>query len=309
MVYISYLLAFKNYYLQESMKIHPSTTTTSVPPSPCPLLALLQSVERIARIRICYHDYLRAFTIPYQYTVHESAPCLAIKKDNMHVCTGFCGADGTVDRTVAESKSGWVHKCPFGRLKIAVPVRHEECLAGVLFAELIARVEDDGSDENKSVNMDLSSMQPARTQDLLHLLEAVATRIERLLESAGYPDTLTREEQPERKTNAGSRRGTVLSYIERNLCAAPDLAGLGAALNLSPSRAGHLVQELFRKSFSQLLAAARANRAALLLAATGYTPSEIALRLGYTDQSHFTRAFRRHFATTPAAYRRQSHRG
>ncbi len=48
------------------------------------------------------------------------------------------------------------------------------------------------------------------------------------------------------------------------------------------------------------------GRRALLarrLLAAGHSPADAALRAGFADQSHLTRAFRRHFATTPARYR------
>lgn len=39
------------------------------------------------------------------------------------------------------------------------------------------------------------------------------------------------------------------------------------------------------------------------LLAAGHVPAEAALRAGFADQSHLTRAFRRHLGTTPARYR------
>lgn len=39
------------------------------------------------------------------------------------------------------------------------------------------------------------------------------------------------------------------------------------------------------------------------LLATGETPTDAALRAGFADQSHMTRAFARHFGVTPARYR------
>lgn len=48
----------------------------------------------------------------------------------------------------------------------------------------------------------------------------------------------------------------------------------------------------------------RVNRARNLLARTNRPIAEIALDCGFTHQEHLTRLFRKHFETTPAAFRR-----
>ncbi len=47
----------------------------------------------------------------------------------------------------------------------------------------------------------------------------------------------------------------------------------------------------------------RRVRLARRLLAAGHAPAEAALRAGFADQSHLTRAFRRHLGITPARYR------
>ena len=47
----------------------------------------------------------------------------------------------------------------------------------------------------------------------------------------------------------------------------------------------------------------RLERAALELRTTGRALIDVALDCGFCDQSHFTNAFRRHYGTTPSAYR------
>ncbi|MEM7017131.1 MAG: helix-turn-helix transcriptional regulator [Pseudomonadota bacterium] len=61
--------------------------------------------------------------------------------------------------------------------------------------------------------------------------------------------------------------------------------------------------------FSDLLREARMFHAAQLLTTSGNTPAEIGYLCGFSDQAHFTRAFKRHTALTPANFRIQFESG
>ena len=82
------------------------------------------------------------------------------------------------------------------------------------------------------------------------------------------------------------------------------LDDLAAQLNLSPSRASHVVKELFGRSFSQLLLEERINRAKILLASDEQTVNEIAQTVGFEDPYHFNRAFKKIVGAPPGKYRR-----
>lgn len=53
----------------------------------------------------------------------------------------------------------------------------------------------------------------------------------------------------------------------------------------------------------QLMRGMRLERAAALVAGKAGNLSEIAYRVGFSDQAHFSRSFKRHFGTTPSEYR------
>lgn len=57
--------------------------------------------------------------------------------------------------------------------------------------------------------------------------------------------------------------------------------------------------------YSEVLAHARFHAASLMLQAPGMKVKDIGYRPGYSDSSHFTRAFRRIAGVTPRAYRQQ----
>jgi AraC-like DNA-binding protein len=57
------------------------------------------------------------------------------------------------------------------------------------------------------------------------------------------------------------------------------------------------------RPYRQILAEVRLARARSLLTDTGMPIVEIALALGYSDQAHFNRAFRREVGVAPSSYR------
>ena len=57
-------------------------------------------------------------------------------------------------------------------------------------------------------------------------------------------------------------------------------------------------------TFREAVAVARMRRAEALLAQGGMPIYEVAARVGYRSKAEFTKAFKRHNAMTPSAYRR-----
>ncbi len=83
--------------------------------------------------------------------------------------------------------------------------------------------------------------------------------------------------------------------------------GLEALANYSGSERFRLTRQ-FKKAFGQsphaYLVRLRLRKARALLAA-GLAPSEVAVEVGFADQSHIGVWFRRAYRLTPAAYQRQ----
>ena len=84
--------------------------------------------------------------------------------------------------------------------------------------------------------------------------------------------------------------------------APPSLDRLAAELHLSRRTLVRRLEDC-GTSFRALCDAHRGRRAKWLLADEHLPVSEVAYRLGYSDPGNFSRAFRRWFATSPAAYR------
>jgi AraC-like DNA-binding protein len=85
--------------------------------------------------------------------------------------------------------------------------------------------------------------------------------------------------------------------------APPGLAALAAAVGASPT---HLVRA-FTRRFGlppHAYVVARRVEAARRLLLAGLPPAHVAATVGFHDQPHLTRTFRRHVGTTPAAFQR-----
>lgn len=81
------------------------------------------------------------------------------------------------------------------------------------------------------------------------------------------------------------------------------IAEMAQELNLHPVYLARVFRRAFRCTPGEYLMRCRLRRAMALVRDTPSPLSEIALAAGFCDQSHFTKAFRRHFGASPRMYR------
>ena len=95
-------------------------------------------------------------------------------------------------------------------------------------------------------------------------------------------------------------------YIRANLASDLGLAEMADQVNLSP----HYFSMLFKHAVGvpphHYVLRERIQEAQRMLVAGRVPISELALNLGFSDQSHFSRAFRKMTGTTPRRYQRQT---
>ena len=96
-----------------------------------------------------------------------------------------------------------------------------------------------------------------------------------------------------------------LAFMESHLAEPVTIAAVAAAAGLSESRLHALFLKRYDVAPGRYLARLRIARARDLLATGEASLAEIAFATGYSDQSAFTRAFRRETGETPAAFRRK----
>jgi AraC family transcriptional regulator len=94
----------------------------------------------------------------------------------------------------------------------------------------------------------------------------------------------------------------VCEHIRTNLTADIEVAELAGLVRLSP----HYFSLVFRRAVGvsphQYILQQRVGEARRLLTAGGMTLAQVATHLGFSDQSHFSRAFRKVTGTTPRSF-------
>jgi len=101
---------------------------------------------------------------------------------------------------------------------------------------------------------------------------------------------------------AGLRRAREL--LEESLFRTPRLDEVAAQAGMSRAHLTRTFRRAFGCSVGAFLRRRRLDRAALMLRDTGRPINDVALEMGFYDQSHFTGAFRRWIGCSPGAFRR-----
>jgi transcriptional regulator GlxA family with amidase domain len=91
--------------------------------------------------------------------------------------------------------------------------------------------------------------------------------------------------------------------VERGYRRPLTLAMLARALAVSPRQLERAYDEIGLTTFAAHLRAVRLRNAAELLAHQPLTVTDVARLVGYRQPSHFVKAFRRRYGTTPGAFR------
>jgi AraC family transcriptional regulator len=101
---------------------------------------------------------------------------------------------------------------------------------------------------------------------------------------------------------SGEQLACVRQYIRTNLTEDIHVAQLAALVRLSP----HYFSQVFRQAVGvpphRYVLRERIREAQQLLSAGAMSLAELATHLGFSDQSHFSRAFRKVTGMTPGAY-------
>jgi len=104
--------------------------------------------------------------------------------------------------------------------------------------------------------------------------------------------------------NGDRRVRSALSWIEDNLTREFTLEHLADVTNTSASQLVRLFRKTLGLTPMAYVSLKRVREAQRLLESSSMSVGQIALHLGYSDQSHFTHRFRANTGVTPAAYRR-----
>jgi AraC-like DNA-binding protein len=104
---------------------------------------------------------------------------------------------------------------------------------------------------------------------------------------------------------AGWQIVRVRAFIEENLHSNIDTRDLSAVAQRSPAHFSRSFKRAFGEPPHAYVIKRRLERACHLMITTSESLSQIALRVGFSDQSHLCRLFRRAFGQSPAIWRRE----
>ena len=95
----------------------------------------------------------------------------------------------------------------------------------------------------------------------------------------------------------------VVNYIDQNFTQEVSMKEMAAMTNHSATQFNHRFRTILRMSPTEYLLSRRIQHAQRLLTQTTKNIAEIGTTIGFYDQSHFTKRFRRVTGMTPLAYR------
>jgi AraC-like DNA-binding protein len=99
---------------------------------------------------------------------------------------------------------------------------------------------------------------------------------------------------------------TVIALMKDDPRRALPLSRLAQSVNLSPTRLWYLFKTETGSPPGRYLKTLRMQDATMLLVDTFLSVKEIIARVGFTDESHFVRDFKRIYGVTPTEYRKQN---
>lgn len=108
-------------------------------------------------------------------------------------------------------------------------------------------------------------------------------------------------------TASHPRVRAAMEYLSANYRDPVTLEQVATAVGLSTFRIAHLVKEETGRSIIRHLHVLRIQEAQRLLEETDRECVDIAMEVGFCDQSYFTRQFRKYTGVTPVRYRRMRH--
>jgi AraC-like DNA-binding protein len=119
----------------------------------------------------------------------------------------------------------------------------------------------------------------------------------------GIAGAMYRIEKPQELQRHFQELLPAVQYIEKHFAEPVSMAEMARLVGLSATHFNRRFRKLLRMTPQEYLRSVRIQEARRLLTSTSRELADIAVAVGFTDQSHFTRRFRETTGMTPKAYR------
>jgi AraC family transcriptional regulator len=191
-----------------------------------------------------------------------------------------------------------------------------ECVHMILDSNLISRVVQDSS---LSSNIEIEYRAIFADPTILHLAQLFKSEIlnggiagKLYTESLAnvlavhllrnYSGLLVKPALPDEPLDA-LKLNQLKEFIEGHLSEDLSIANMAAVVHMSPFHFAHAFKAATGQPPHRYLTQRRMERAKILLSVTRLPVAEVANRVGFSNQSHFSAQFRRATGTTPKGYR------
>lgn len=257
---------------------------------------LLSSAESILGLTVVVHDHAGLLLhVPMKDRHFHRNPFCQAGRDEQPSFERRCQEHCRYGMPAALAQDGqpMVHSCWKGGAEACVAVHRAGIHALTLFAGVRRAAPTPPADLEPLAVRAWRALPSSDPEGLL--------KVGRVLKALGQ--SILAEVDAALAAGTGSRQAVVEACLEAGLASAVGLEEVARRLDVSPSRAAHLVTELFGRPFGELLQERRLSRASHLLATTDLSVAAVAARCGFTGQHWFSRIFTRQFGLPPGRWR------
>ena len=267
-------------------------------------------IQKITRTLADFYNatgvYMGLLKEDFSFVVNRSAGsnmryCVAVQKtkEGREACLF---SDACLLKKSRESRKPELHVCHAGLIDICVPIIYDEAIIGyVIFGQI--KIKDDfprlcgyvtklglSADEMREYYDEISVFDSERIESISNLAEMVVKYL--LLENMLRP---------------GSDEGIekAIAYINENLDKPLDVHGIAKSVGVSKSALYRSFNAQIGYPIGRYINRKRVEKAAELLSDTRLSIEEIALRVGFSDGSYFSKAFKKEMGISPLKYRKE----
>lgn len=247
----------------------------------------MRAISEQLNTRLVYHDIAGLTSLSPAWRAHSNPFCSAMKQTHGDaVCRSFC--DYRVNFEVLQQRDGTCRTCPYHFIEAVAPVWLDGNLVGILFSGPFLN-----ADHASTPLPGMIAYPPEAIEARRVVISGLARQFEVLLAQT----------RPHSLPDLPDFYQQLQGFFHHHYDQTTSIKDFADEISLSPSRTQHLIKQKTGHTFSHLLNEYRLTQAAHRLVTTDHQIGKIAHDVGFYDQSHFTRWFRKLYGISPGRYR------